>query len=602
MENIMEKVLIEESWLKNKDIDKEGLLCYHKTWGFGIISDVDYFYDELEVNFDKKKDHTISFSYAIEGLEILDDNHILSIKHRTPEILDEKIKNEPKEIIRLALESYGRMTVVRLTDCLVPSIISEDQWKKFWDNARKQLKNDASIEIPKKRTDFIELHQGTEYDDDWFNKLSVENDIERLFIKFKDIIDREIDISSDVAQNILSERLAYIIKGAPASKPEWKAESFIFAELLSITPQGLDTDIIIHDLIENNLGSMLENLPSRQLETFLGIIIGNDKETVIKHLKYIVPKVGYTVFNEIMNALSSFGASTEAKKIISTALAHRKASSSMLMWCQRSDLFNKWGLISESDLAFHIQENLEKDLSGILLRSQNQLRENFQKEEWLHQVMQQMSELQRRDFMRRIFEGRGWESLDRKSLMAKILRKFPDLQDIVIPSGTAPKKEVFITSSRSFREKQQQLEKLMKVDIPENSKEIELARSYGDLKENAEFKYAKERQTLLMAQGTQLAEDLEKVKPSDFKDVSTNKVAMGTGVRLRFEDNNEVHYYILGMWDQDDELNIISSETRLAKVLMNSEENQKINLPDGQIATLVEITKLSNEICNWISS
>ena len=66
--------------------------------------------------------------------------------------------------------------------------------------------------------------------------------------------------------------------------------------------------------------------------------------------------------------------------------------------------------------------------------------------------------------------------------------------------------------------------------------------------------------------------------------------------------NNEVHYYILGMWDQDDELNIISSETRLAKVLMNSEENQKINLPDGQIATLVEITKLSNEICNWISS
>ena len=38
----------------------------------------------------------------------------------------------------------------------------------------------------------------------------------------------------------------------------------------------------------------------------------------------------------------------------------------------------------------------------------------------------------------------------------------------------------------------------------------EVARSYGDLRENAEFKYAKERQGLLMAQGAQLAEDLEK--------------------------------------------------------------------------------------------
>ena len=56
----------------------------------------------------------------------------------------------------------------------------------------------------------------------------------------------------------------------------------------------------------------------------------------------------------------------------------------------------------------------------------------------------------------------------------------------------------------------------MKIDIPENSKEIEVARSYGDLKENAEFKHAKERQGLLMAQGAQLAEDLDRLKPSGF--------------------------------------------------------------------------------------
>ena len=126
------------------------------------------------------------------------------------------------------------------------------------------------------------------------------------------------------------------------------------------------------------------------------------------------------------------------------ALSRRQASASMLLWAQRSpEKLATWDLISKSDLAFRIQEVLEKNLSGALLRAQNQLRDKFQEEKWLYEVMDEMSEQQRRDFMRRIFEGQGWEALDRKSLMAKVLKKYPQLQDIVTPVGKeAPKKEI----------------------------------------------------------------------------------------------------------------------------------------------------------------
>ena len=78
----------------------------------------------------------------------------------------------------------------------------------------------------------------------------------------------------------------------------------------------------------------------------------------------------------------------------------------MLLWCQRTDaVLNKWQLISKSDLAFRIQEVLEQNLSGILLRSQNQLREKFQNQDWLYEVMEDMTVQLRRDFMRRIYEG-----------------------------------------------------------------------------------------------------------------------------------------------------------------------------------------------------
>ena len=158
-----------------------------------------------------------------------------------------------------------------------------------------------------------------------------------------------------------------------------------------------------------------------------------------------------------------------------------------------------------------------------------------------------------------------------------------------------------LTSSRSFRERQQQLEKIMKIDIPENSKEIEVARSYGDLRENAEFKYAKERQGLLMAQGAKLAEDLEIVKPTDFTDISTDKINIGTGVALEFEDNSHITYFILGVWDQDDDLKIISSETKLAKLLLGLSVGDDVNLPDGK-AIVRDIISLTNEIKEWIST
>jgi len=582
----------------------EGALCYHETWGFGIISEIDYFYNELIIDFDKKTDHVIAFNYAVESLSILDKDHILSIRNNNPDYLNDLIKKDPGEVVKLSLKSYGNMTVSRLVERLVPAIVSENDWKRFWDSARKKLKTDASIEIPKKRSDIIEFIEGisSDYDDDWFKKLENENNIEKLFEKFKDVIDKKISTNSEIITQILGERLAYIIKGAPSSKPEWKAEGFIYARIFNINPQGLDVDKILHQLIENELSLIFEKLPSRQLETLLSILIENDKEALLVRLKKIIQSVGFSVLNEIFNSLRKYDAENEVIEILSNSLARRKASASMLLWCVKSEnLLNEWNMISKCDLAFRIQECLELNLSGILLRSQNQLRDKFQQQDWLYDSLQDMTDQQRRDFMRRINEGQGWDVLDRKSLIAKILRKYDELQDIITPStSNVPKKEIPFTSSRSFRERQKQLEKIMKIDIPENSKEIEIARSYGDLRENAEFKYAKERQGLLMAQGAKLAEDLEVVKPTDFNDVKTDQINVGTGVKLKFDSGIETTYFILGVWDQDDDLNIISSETKLAKLLLGLSIGNSVNLPDGN-AVVEDIISLSNDIKSWIS-
>jgi transcription elongation GreA/GreB family factor len=583
---------------------KTGMLCYNATWGFGIIEHIDFFYQQLEIDFERKGDHEMAFSYAAEALEVLDEGHILAIKHNQPAELERMIKEEPAEVVRITLRSYGNMPVTRLQTTLTPSILSESGWKKFWETARRELKKDAAIEIPKKRSDNIVLHKkALAYDDEWFGLIAELRDIEALFDRFNEIIEKKIDTSSDVAREKLANRLAFIIKGAPSGRPEWKAQGFIYARTFGIEPADVDTAKLVEELIGGDLVTMLDRLPTRQLQSLLAVLIESDKEAVVATLREVIPVVSHPVLNEVMSALIECGAEEDVRRIMEEAVARRTASAPMLLWVQRStQVVEKWGLISQSDLAFRIQEVLEVNSMGAMLRAQNQLRERYQQEQWLHDVMGTMTEQQRRDFLRRIHEGHGWDVLDRKSIIAKVLRKFPELQDIILPpkSATLPKRETPFTSSRSYAEKQKQLERIMTVDIPENSKEIEVARSYGDLRENAEFKYAKERQGLLMAQGAQLAEDLEKVKPTDFAESSTDEVSMGTGVELVYSSGVAETFYILGAWDQDEVLSIISSETALAKALIGHKVGDTVQIPAGE-CELKSILPLSADVREWIN-
>lgn len=581
---------------------KCGMLCYNETWGLGVIEEIDSFYLKLEIDFMGKGGHEMAFNYAAEALEILDDEHILTIKNKQPAELERLIAEDPAEVVRMALRSYGSMSVSRLIEKLVPAIVPEAGWKKFWESARHDLKNDASVEIPKKRSDNIVFYsKGMAYDDEWFKLIAAERDIEKLFGRFQEIIEKSIETSSEYAREVLADRLCFIINGAPSGRPEWKAEGFIYARTFGVDSEGLDTDKLVRELIENDLVTTLDRLPSRQLQVLLVILLENDRDAVVNTLSEVIPVVSHPVLNEIMAALIANDAEEDVRELMTSAVARRTASAPMLLWCQRSsDYVNKWNLVSKGDLAFRILEVLESSCSGAMLRAQNQLRERFQQEEWLHDVIEAMSEQQRRDFMRRIHEGNGLDVLDRKSVVAKVLRKFPQLQDIILPTASsAPKKDVPKTSTRSYTAKQRQLERIMTVDIPENSKEIEIARSYGDLRENAEFKYAKERQGLLMAQGAQLAEDLDKVKPTDFADVSTEVISIGCGVELQFEDGKTEVFYILGVWDQDEALSIISSQTRLAQALLGHEVGDQVEVPSG-LCEIKAVLPLPEPIRLWI--
>ena len=145
----------------------------------------------------------------------------------------------------------------------------------------------------------------------------------------------------------------------------------------------------------------------------------------------------------------------------------------------------------------------------------------------------------------------------------------------------------------------------MKIDIPQNSKEIAIARSYGDLSENHEFKAAKEMQGILLRRRGELELMLHNVTPSDFADLPHDRVGLGTGVVLRYADGREERFYILGEWDQDGALGIISCETRMAKALEGRKAGETVTVPTetGEVScVLADVTGLSPEVKAWIDA
>ena len=201
-----------------------------------------------------------------------------------------------------------------------------------------------------------------------------------------------------------------------------------------------------------------------------------------------------------------------------------------------------------------------------------------------------------KDLAQTLILNQGFEDLNKKSLLARFIKVFPEIQSLLKTddSDDQPEDETFFVSEESFEQFKQELGVLISEKIPAKSEAIGKALELGDLRENAEYQMAKDEQKLLLARRTEMEQSLAKAKVTDFSDAQTDHVGIGSRVELFDESAGQtMSYVILGAWDGDPERNVLSYKTPLAQSLLQKKVDDVVETEGDGEKRSWKIMKLS---------
>ena len=147
----------------------------------------------------------------------------------------------------------------------------------------------------------------------------------------------------------------------------------------------------------------------------------------------------------------------------------------------------------------------------------------------------------------------------------------------------AEEKTTILTES-GLKKMEEQLDYLISVKRNEVSEQIAIARGFGDLSENAEYDEAKTEQAKVEAEITRLQATIRTATVVGDDEITTDKVSIGTSVRLKdLDENEEVEYAIVGANEADPFEDKISVESPVGAGLLGAkmDETVQIQVPNG---------------------
>ena len=594
--------------------------CTHRSWGFGKITTVDTVFSRFLIDFESKSGHSMDLGFGADTLKPIPPEHIFVKKAKDMPGLREMAALRHVDLIKLVIQSFGgSATVAQIQEVLVPDVIADD-WRKWWEGVRKELKKDGHFRVPLKKSESIV-----------FNAESVSIE-ERLLSDFQNArgLKARIAVAQEIARNHedltdkarvfqkavddLNEEIARQRKKQPALVLDG---IFVRDDLIQLAGMETTADHVhVRSasiwIPENEqktdpcaethrVAKILEQLPASRHKRALRSYKESCPDGWVDVVLGIINDVSIRLVGECVHLLLDSKQIDLFKKTLADLINQHQASSDLLLWLAKSRSEDFLDILGPEVFRAMISA-MERD--QFKEKKTNRLKDYLLSDTALLSELIETADLEVvKDLTRALKSTSCFDDMDKRSLLARVVKSYPAIQRLISGEPSTQEKGL-IVSQASLERRREEYDQLVRKKIPANSKEIAIARSYGDLRENHEYKAAKEMQKFLMTRKTELEIELAKASATNFSDIDPSSVSIGTIVHVTdVGQQTQESFTILGAWDSDPDRGIISYLSPLAQQLIHRKPGDEVILEQhgGKKLQINRIEKISEDLLESLS-
>src|SRR5438034_7357091 len=579
---------------------KPGTFCLHKSWGFGRVREWNLLLNQIVIDFASKKSHPMQAQEVKENMPPITYEPIRVRKATDIGSIKNLASEDPVALVQNILESLeGKASAHQIGECVIGDIFTEAECKRWWETTRKALKASGGFSIPAKKTDPVEIRgEGVSHADELLAAFNKARQPKQQIAAFEQIIKSHEQFKEPEKQ--LQPIIVAIENSAARNQklhPELAFELIIARDDLLARVASLHTTHIgltLSKLIveeEKRLTSILPNLPAAKEKRVLQALPAALGAGWTERALRLMETSHSRMVAQIPRILNETGQHAELRTMLERSIREHSATSEMLIWlCGEK---KNWGDLITPDLLWAILAAHEREQHSSTGRASRLLRALVNDRELLGEIFKKVDVGLARDAMRRLQVTPLFDELTKRSLLARMVKVYPELESMIADAEPQEKAAPLIVSWSSLEKRRAEYEDIVKVKIPENTKEIAIARSYGDLSENFEFKAAKQMQSVLMRRKAELEQMLHDARGTSFENPGTSRISIGTIVTLRESTTNtEETYTILGAWDSDPDRHIISYQTAIGQALLGHALDDTVSLKTEHAASRFAIVSI----------
>ncbi len=570
-----------------------GRYCIHQSWGFGQIKEYQEAENRVIIDFQDKAGHSMDPAFCANTMEVLPDQHLLVRQQTEPAVIEEMIDRNPAELVKAALRQFPNQAATGVElESLLTRVLGPTKFKRWWTATKRHLAKDPHVAVPAKKTECYYLReQALDAEQEILEHYEATQSAKRKIRLARDILEHSEnrpDLHESLGRmlgdlnHIIAESnqitLAERVQGA------WIRDDL--ARIIGRDGESLEptSGSLIADA--NSLYQIAEALPSNQQKRLLVLI----KETYPgewKPMVFDLLKNSHGKFTtECINFLLENNCEEELAATLRRWLNEQNLRAPVLYWIVKNRNSRKFANLMNGLIRPRLLNAIffAIDYEALQLAGTRKI----PLAELLHDDRELIRDLLltadteiARDLANNLLINQGFEELTKKSLLARFIKHFPSVQSLVA-GETETERERLIVSRESYDRRGREYEEIVSKKIPENSKAIATAMEHGDLRENSEYKMAKQDQQMLLARKANLEKELSRAEITDFSSASLEQVGIGSVVGLRQgSTNRKVIYSILGAWDSDPDNNILSYKTPLSQTLLGRKTGETVEVQIG---------------------